>query len=207
MQIISINKDRLHLTRLSLSDGQDLLLDNDVVFEKSLFVGMEIDLEGVKELSHISQVKRAKARALWYLERMDYTEKALFDKLCKAGFEKTACAEVLARLCELNLVDDRRFAERTAEKLKGQNKSRREILNKLYLKGVPLDLAKEVLSDTDVDEESQIKELLQKKYSYKLTDADSTKKVFAALVRRGFSYSAVKSALKNYCEELEFCED
>ena len=46
---------------------------------------------------------------------MDYTEKALYEKLIRAGFGKAASAAVIARLLELGIIDDRRYAERMAE--------------------------------------------------------------------------------------------
>lgn len=204
MQITAINKDKKHLTKICVS-GEECFLDNDVVSENGLYEGMEICEEFLNELKYSSDFSRAKSRALWYLDRMDYTERALFNKLIKAGFSKKASAAVLAKLCELGLVDDRRFAERLAERLISNNISKREALNKMYLKGVPLDMAKEVLSETESDEEAQIKALIEKKYAYKLTLENGVDKVFAALIRKGFSFSAVKKVLKK--SELEFCEE
>ena len=77
----------------------------------------------------------------------------------------------------------------------------------MYLKGIPLDLAKEILSQTESDEGAQIKALLEGKFAYKLTLENGAEKVFAALVRKGFSFGEIKKALKKYKEELEFCEE
>ena len=202
MQITSLNKDKKHLMRIIFNDESECFLDNDVVFENGLSVGTDVDEDKLKELRFCSDYKRAKSRALWYLDRMDYTEKAIFEKLCKAGFSKEASAKVLANLCEFGLIDDRRYAERMAERLISSNVSKREALNKMYLKGIPLEIAKEVLSENDCDEDSQIKALLEGKFAYKLTLEKGPEKVFAALVRKGFSYSAVRSAMKQYIEEI-----
>ena len=207
MIITAINKDKKHLTKISLSSGEELLLDSDLCAEKALKCGMELESEELKELKYESDYKRAKSRALWYLDRMDHTEKALFDKLIKAGFNKRATAEVMANLVEFGLVDDRRYAERYAQRLTESNVSKREATHKMYLKGIPYDLAKEVLDELDTDEESQLAELIERKYAYKLNGENGTEKVFAALVRRGFSYSAVRAALKKYNDELEFSEE
>ena len=56
-----------------------------------------------------------------------------FEKLIKAGFSKEASAAVLANLCEFSIIDDRRYAERMAERLISNNISKREALNKMYL--------------------------------------------------------------------------
>ena len=207
MIVSKIQRDKKHLTKLLLDGDTEILIDNDVFSENDITVGKNITEDELRTLQYDSDYRRAKSRAFWYLDRMDYTEKALYEKLIKAGFSKKASAAVLARLCELGVVDDRRYAERISERLKENNVSAREAMHKMLLKGVPYDLAKEMLQNSEANEEEQIKNLLEGKYSYKLTQEKGIEKVYAALVRKGFSYSAVKTAMKNYTEQLEFCEE
>ena len=201
MVITEIKKDKLHLMRLFLSDGNEVLIDKDVCQEKCLKKGMELD--GLEEIIFESDYRRAKSRAIWYLDRMDHTEKALYDKLLRAGFKPKPCAKVIARLKEVGLLDDNRFAENYANRLIESNVSKREALQKLLLKGVPYDLAKSVLEETETDELSQIKNVIEKKYKNKLLSENGVQKVYAALVRKGFSYGAVKTALNEFIEESE----
>ena len=79
-----------------------------------------------------------------------------------------------------------------------------EFANNLGFDQVP---AKEMLEECECDEEEQIKNLLEGKYAYRLTQEKGTEKVYAALVRKGFSYSAVRSAMKKYIDEQEICEE
>ncbi len=207
MLIKTVTKDKKHFNKVVLDNGRELLIDADTCLDLSLKEGREISEEEIEQSFFDSQYKRAKSRALWYLDRMDYTEKALFDKLIRAGFAEKAVSAVLGRLCELGVIDDRRFAERLAERLKENNISKREAVQKMLLKGVPLCLAKEVIEAAECDEGSQIMALLEGKYSYKLTLPNGQKKVFDALIRKGFSYGEVRQAMKNYINELEFSED
>lgn len=203
MRITEIKKDKLHLMRLFLSDGNEVLLDKDVCSQKCLNKGMELDEQALDGLIFESDYQRAKSRAVWYLDRMDHTEKALYDKLLRAGFKPKPCAKVIARLKEVSLLDDNRFAENYANRLIESNVSKREALQKLLLKGVPYDLAKSVLEETETDELSQIKNVIEKKYKNKLLSENGAQKVYAALVRKGFSYGAVKTALNEFIEESE----
>ena len=207
MFITDIKKDKKHLSRIFLSNGEEILIDVDLCVEKGLSSGYEIDEEFLKKLREESEFKRAKSRALWYLDRMDYTENALYQKLIKAGFDKKACAEVIAWCVEFGLVDDRRYAERYALRCYESNISKREAMQKMYMKGIASQLAKEVWEEMDTDEQSQLASLIEKKYAYKLTLENGTEKVFAALIRKGFSFGAVKEAMKKYSEEIEFSED
>ncbi|MBR7133849.1 MAG: RecX family transcriptional regulator [Clostridia bacterium] len=207
MRVILVKKEKAHLTRVAFAGGTELLLDREVCAEKGLCEGTVISEAEVEEIKGYSDYVRAKNRALWYLDRSDYTEKALYTKLLRAGFDKRACAAVLARLVELGVVDDVRFAERYAERCVESNISEREALSKMLSKGVPYDIAKSALADLAPDEAAQIAALIKKKYAYKLTCERGTEKVFAALVRRGFSYGAVREAMKKYNDELEFGEE
>lgn len=203
MQIVNLKKDKLHLTKLSLSDGRQVLVDNDLVFERSLKAGLEIDDKYLEELLFSSDYVRAKSRAVWYLDRSAHTEKGLYDKLVRAGFAKEACAKVIARFIEVGLLDDRRYAEILAERLIATNVSKREALQKMLSKGLPYDLAKAVLEETEADENTQIRNLIEKKYRNKLLAENGAKKVFDALARKGFSFGAIREALKSYIEESE----
>ena len=203
MQIVNLQKDKLHLTKLSLSDGRQVLVDNDLVFERSLKAGLEIDDKYLEELLFSSDYVRAKSRAVWYLDRSAHTEKGLYDKLVRAGFAKEACAKVIARFIAVGLLDDRRYAETLAERLIETNVSKREALQKMLSKGLPYDLAKSVLEETEADENTQIRNLIEKKYRNKLLAENGAKKVFDALARKGFSFGAIREALKSYIEELE----
>lgn len=203
MFITDIKKDKLHLKKITLSDSSEVLIDNEVCYEKCLKVGLEIEDEDLKDLIFESNYRRAKSRAIWYLDRSDHTEKALYEKLLRGGFPQRESEKVIARLKEVGLLDDRRYAENYANRLIDNNVSKREALQKMLLKGVPYDMAKSVLQETETDELLQIKNIIEKKYRAKLTLENGVQKVYAALVRKGFSYDAVKTALKTYIEESE----
>lgn len=207
MLILEIKPNRKHLTNILFDNGETVLLDNDTVYENCIKEGSELTEEKVKELKEDSDYRRAKSRALWYLDRMPLTEKALYEKLVKAGFSSSASAKVLAKLVELGLMDDYRYAENFAAFCAERNISKREIKQKMYLKGVPKEISEKVLENLDQSEEDQIKALIATKYKTKITAENGIQKVYAALIRKGFSFGAVKAALKQYSEELEYSEE
>ena len=130
MTVISVTKDKKHLTKICFSDDYEILIDTDVCTDYRLCEGMSLTLDEIEKIKFDSEYKRAKSRALWYLDRMDYTERKLFEKLTQAGFDKKATAKVLANLTEFSVVDDRRFATRYAERLMESNISKRQALGK-----------------------------------------------------------------------------
>ena len=122
------------------------------------------------------------------------------------GISKDAALRAVARLKELGLVDDYRFAENYYDRLKEQNVSKHAAYQKLYTKGVPADIIKQVLADTEVDEVEQVTNVIEKKYLSKLNAENGSEKVAAALIRKGFSYYSVREAMKKYKNEIEFVD-
>ena len=110
MIIESVAKDKKHCVCVAVG-GERLLIDRDVAAEYSLRSGREITAGELQEVCEKSEYVRARERALWYLDRADRTERTLYKKLREAGFRETAAAKVIARLRELGLLDDRRYAQ------------------------------------------------------------------------------------------------
>lgn len=206
MIITDILKDKKHQARVVLDSGEAVLWDLDLFSEVPLKKGDEITEEKLSELNEKSEFLRAKSRALWCLDRAPYSEKGLYDKLITARFSPKTAAAVIKRLKELGLIDDVRYAARLCEYFKDNNVSKRETYHKMLLKGLPKEVINEALLGCEIDELSQIKTLLSKKYKNKLESKEDTQKVYASLIRKGFSYSAVKEALRGYTEDTDWEE-
>lgn len=205
MKILSVKNRRKHITAVELEDGTELLLDTELAEFWDLKPDAVIDDPDV--LLYESDLKRAKSRALWYLSRGDHSEKALYEKLRQAGFSEASSSAAVLRMIELDLVNDQRYAERLSEYLAASGSSKREIFAKMMNKGIPSAIAKECAFSDGEDETEKIKHLLETKYASKLSTEEGVQKVFAALIRKGFSFSDVKDALKAYSEELYYSED
>ncbi|MBQ7726059.1 MAG: regulatory protein RecX [Clostridia bacterium] len=207
MRLVELRPEKKHLVALQTDTGERLLIDRDVCADHALQAGDELDDSKWEQLAYESNYQRAKNRALWYLDRADRTEQGLYRKLIEAGFEKQASAAVIARLKELGLLDDERFAENFVYRCCEANISRREAVRKMLEKGVPYAIAKEAAGHMEVDEEEQIRALIRQKYANRLSQEKGAQKVFAALARKGFSFGAIKAALRQYDEEIENSEE
>lgn len=207
MEITAIEKRRAHLMQIEFLEGEAALLDSKTVAENGLYVGQQLTAEELQKLKDLSDYTRALSRAVWYIERSALSEKALRDKLIRAGFPPAVCEKCTARLCELGLLDDTALAERLAEQLTTANISQRAALSRMVAKGIPRDVAAAALENTECDAESQIRAVIDKKYKTRLGSPEQVRKVFAALLRLGFSYGDVRAVLKSYTEELEYSEE
>ena len=206
MTVKDVKREKGHLVRVSFEENESILLDLDFCGEKCIHEGDKLSSEQIKEYLSESDYIRAKSRALWLLDRYTYTERRLFEKLKSAGFSEKASSRAVARLKELGVIDDGNLAELYAKDCARRGISKRAAYPKLLAKGFSGTTIKEALEKADFDESAQIKSLLEGKYRGKLA-AGETEKVYTALIRRGFSYAAVREALKQYSEELKYNEE
>ncbi len=205
MKITKIERCKKGLCCVS-ADGEQFLINSDTLAVAALKEGDELSREQMEQLLYKSDYERAKSRALWYISRGDYTRRGLYTKLCRA-YPPQAAQAAVDRMCEMGLVDDLRYARNAAQALAEANTSPREILRKLFAKGVSNELAKQVVEELSPDASAQIAALLERKYYRLLENEEGVKKVYAALLRKGFSYSDVKAALREYSEKLDNSEE
>ncbi len=207
MKIVEIKKDKKHTVKVSFDNQKSFNFDIDYWSSICLRENDEIDSETLNFHLKESDYIRAKARGLWFLDRADYSEKTLFEKIVAGGISNTAAARAVARIKELGLIDDQKFAIRLAARMSESNVSKREAYAKLYAKGIPKEIIKSALEETSFDEASQIIAIIDKKYRSKMDTKENVQKVYAALIRKGFSYSAVSEAIRKYTQEIENNEE
>lgn len=206
MQIKELKVQRGHLYNVVFNTGKILPIDRDIAESNSLKVGLELTEEDAKKIYAASQTKRAKSRCLWYLERRDYSAKELADKLY-GKFEPEYISFAVERMIELGLINDEAYAIHKAERmLKEQGMSMRLAKQKLIQKGLGRDQIEQALEGVEYDGVAAAKALIEKKYASKIGNQDDLRRTYQALLRRGFSHSDIKQALKEIKEDLEFEE-
>jgi regulatory protein len=128
--------------------------------------------------------------ALRYLERQDYTEQNLAEKLLKTGFESVEVTECLRRIRNWGYVNDCQFAVARIKKLQAKYKSRLYIEGYLLKSGLKPEMVAELLNEL-YPEKTELEiagKLLRRKYSQKEI---SQAKQWQFLIRAGFSENTV----------------
>lgn len=194
MKIIEVSRLRRSLYRLDFDCGDPIEVDVRTFDESPYSHGSDVTPEQLNTLLAASRYNRARDRALYLLGLRDYACKELEQKLYTEADPDTAAA-VVARLREVGLLDDERYAARLARSLsETKHYPRRRIEQELRHRGISSVLAQTAASELGGEDFEQALALLQKKYYNKLNDPDSRRRVIAALARRGFSYGAIRSA-------------
>lgn len=210
LQITAIQKSKGKGYHLFVEDEYALTMNEEILLQTGLRVGQQITPERLDEIKLLCDTRRARERALYLLESRSHSEKELYDKLCKNVPEEVA-AQTVARMVQLGLVDDETYARRVARMLWQEKKyGSRRIRQGLYQKGFSRDLIEEVMEEmTDAlaseEAQEQLTALIARKYARNLTPEDpkGRSKAINGLLRLGYEYEQIRSALRNFCETEE----
>ncbi len=183
---------------VELSDGETFYINEDTVFDFSLKKGQEITEERLEEVKTADLFRKARERALYLLDYRDYSFTELYKKL-EGTYTEEISLEVMRRLAESGLINDRRYAETLARKYMvtkkfGYYRARQEMI----MKGLDRDIVEQALLVYEDDTLERLEELVESKYARKITDRKSLEKVKNALVRQGYSYSDINAVLSEY---------
>ena len=159
----------------------------------------EVELE---DLQQTAILDKAYMRSLDLLSRRARSEWELRDYLKRKEYDSPTIDKILNRLSNAGYVDDYKFATSWVENrhlLKST--SRRRLWQELKQKHIADDIISQVLEEDDSDEVQILQELIAKKRGQ--TRYQDDEKLIAYLLRQGYRYSDVKTALENITTELD----
>ena len=128
------------------------------------------------------------------------SKKELTDWLKRKKVHESMYRKLFLKLKHLDLIDDEKFAQWwVGQRLRFRAKSVRELSQELYRKGIDKNIIKDVLENSEIDENKAIKKLIEKnKWRWSKYDtATAKKKRTEYLLRKGFSWDVVKKAVNN----------
>jgi len=145
--------------------------------------------------------KRALLRLGHLLEKRDYTERQLRDKLHEGYYPDDVIEYAVNKVIGYGFVDDKRYTSRYIECYL-QKKSKQRIKSDLFTKGIGKDIIEAAFCELEddglvQDEAELIRDILRKRHYYeKEHTMQENAKQFNYLMSKGFSLSAIKNELK-----------
>lgn len=202
MRITEIEYMTKHKMRVFL-DGEPAFVFTDRERDEwQLHEGDE--LIGDKEQELLAYVSRMAARtAMNLLLQRDYSEAELYKKLLEKGFMPDAAAAGIVYVQSYHYLDDARYVAQYIASRRG-TASRRMIMYKLKQKGVSDDIISSAMDEAEWDDTEGIRGELRKRFGAEaelseLADKDR-EKFIRSLVRKGYHYSDIITAMKAYGE-------
>ena len=192
--------DKIHV----LVDGEYYFTVDKAYFAvMGIYQGKEVDREELALLGDRAEKRRAYNCAVSYLSRRDHSASELLLKLRQKGYKETA-EYAVEKLQSEGYVDDERFARMYVRELINIKKyGKRRIEQELYRKGVDREIISLVLEEAEFGE-GELCDLINRKYLRYLSDEKGIKKTVASLMRMGYSFGEIRSALKRFAEEEEY---
>ncbi len=162
--------------------------------------GEEIGQEDYDEIMTKVLPKRAKLRAMNLLKSKEYTVRQLHDKLRNGGYPEEIITLALEYVASYHYTDDLRYAL-TYLSQHESNRSRKRMEQDLMRRGIDKLTMEQAFVEWESrggtqDEASMIHTLLEKKhFNPQNTDEKEIRRLYAFLLRKGFSGEQVRKAL------------
>ena len=163
--------------------------------------GQQLSEEDYRTIMQEVLPKRAKLRAMNLLQGRESTTAQLRTKLQQGFYPAEIIEQAIAYVAGFHYIDDLRYAVDYIT-YHEDSRSRRRIEQDLQGKGIPAATMEEAWQvwrekGGEQDEQSMIRELLHKKHydPEAETDWKEHQKIYAFLVRKGFSAEAIRKAI------------
>lgn len=171
-------------------------IDEETFVEYGIYKGIEIDEYQLNELRMKSEMTKAKAKAFELLSYRAHTKKELLDKMLQRYDEYTALY-IVDELEKMGYIDEEGYIkECISYMLNSKKASIRQIKQYLYVRGISKETIDEALVEYTYTEKENIKEIILTKYMLKLSEPNGYRKVFEAMIRRGFNSGDIRSILE-----------
>ena len=196
--IIKIEPAKGGKLSLFADDEYVMAVDPDTWYSLDYSDGSDISEEEFENLKFLIDSRKAYAQALRFLTLRAHSADELYKKLIKKHLPE--CAQFAVEKCrELGFIDDEDFALRFAnELLTKKHYGISRIRNELYVKGIEREIIENILDSLEFDVSQCIIEIIEKKYSDCMNDEKGKRRMIAGLIRLGYNYSDIKSALADY---------
>ena len=199
MIITSIKEYDRKRSQIYIDGEKAFLLYKGEIRKYKLEEGEEIDQLTIDVIVREVLCKRAILRAMNLLQKRDYTEYKLREKLNDGGYPQSCIDDAIDYVKSYNYLDDRRYAEDYIRYYM-ESRSKKRIMQDLAQKGINRDLINEIIDesyssdDSDVELE-QIKHLLNKKHYSPDLEYKEKQKIMAFLYRKGYSTELIYKAM------------
>jgi len=201
---LKLGKRREKRVNVFLDGSFAFSLAADVVAHANLRVGQQLSPAKEKELAGADEYKRcfnAAARFLGYRPR---SESELRDRMRERGYAPAIVDQVVARLKELELLDDAAFARYWAENREEFSpRGRRLVEMELRRKGLDRETIEHAVAVVDEDA-GAIRAAEKKLGSLPADDYDVfRRRLWAYLGRRGFDYETINRTIEKIWKEKQ----
>lgn len=201
MKITSIEPQKKKANRFSIFiDGIYSFSLEDIDLAKlGLKEGQETTCEDIEFYKKTYEFSKAINSALRYVSFKRRTQSQLKKKMLELGYDEDTTQKVILKMKEFRYLDDEQYAEDyIKDRVNMRPSGKRLIAIELKNKGISEQTIREKIESSEVDEYKLAYGLAQKRISrIQNIDRKELQKVYAFLMRKGFSSSLALKVLKD----------
>jgi len=197
MKITKISPCRTDKSRVMVYFSDRSYCKVDMLRAKALDLkpGMEIDESVLPSLNEDARRGKARETAARALGRRNMSRTELMRKLKDKGVAQNDAQAAADWAEEMGVLDDEAYAAMLVRHYRAKGFGDIRVRQELSRRGIAEEIIRAEL-DTSVDMTDEILDFLQKKLRGNMPDADEIRRLTAALMRRGHTYSAIRAAFR-----------
>lgn len=191
-----------------LSDGETLSLTPDIAARFRLTAGAALTGERLEQITAAQAREDALASALRLVAYRPRSEQEMRGALARRRVPPTLRDEIVSRLRQLGLLDDRAFAASFVESRdRSSPRGRRLLAQELRQKGVSREIASESTAAVDDSDAAYRAGERRARAMAALPYQDFERRLGGFLLRRGFSYETTRATVRRLWQERPNGED
>ena len=199
---IERSKHRQERVLVYLEGGDLLRVTGAELLRFGLYKGMDLTPQLVVELQAAAQKSQLKQTAARMASGRMLSKKEVQRRLTKKGADEEEAAEMADWLESLGAVDDAGYAGAVARHYGAMGYGAGRVRQELMRRGVPRELWDEALAQLPPAEEA-IRRFLDAKLRGRAMTPEESRRLAAALQRRGFSWNDIRPALNERGQEID----
>ncbi len=196
MKITDIKQQVKRHDRYSIYvDGKySFSLSGSELLTQGLKIDQEFSSQEFKTIQSAAQADKAYSRAIDLLARRARSTWEMAEYLKRKGYEQNLIDRILSKLSNRGLLDDKQFAKSWVSSRRMLKPiSQRRLVQELQQKRISQDIIAAVLAADEIDEKEVLKQLIAKKRGQ--SRYQDEQKLTAYLMRQGFNYEDIKTAI------------
>ena len=204
MKISKIEKSKHKQERVLVytEEGDLLRITEAELLRFGLYKGMEVPTELAEELIKSGKSSENRVYAAHLASNRLISVREITEKLKNRGADEEEAAEIAEWLVQMGAVDDAAYAGVIVRHYAATGYGRGKIEQELRRHGIPKPLWDNALENLQ-DPAEAIEKFVRGKLKGKPLDREMSRKLAAALQRRGFSWSDVRPVLNRLGQEIE----
>jgi len=205
MRIKSVTPHPKHNSQhvILLEDGETLTVHEGALTQFYIYPGKDLSAEVKEALLAADGEQMLRSRALGFLDKRAMSRKELVDKLVQKGEDREQAEQAALWLVQMGQINEAEYAGSIVRHYGAKGYGRKRIEQELWRRGVEKESWDQAFHEMPEDTDETIDRFIQSKLRGEIPDRKEEKRVTDALMRRGYGWDEIRSAIRRYVESME----